>query len=474
MSFNLIPGFGAYPRLDVALTVSGHATLPTSMISYWRMEEASGSRYDATGFSEASQFTVANSEYLSIADNTSLSTGDIDFTFSGWVYLDSKATHQRWVSKLNTSGDNREYILGYDSSTDRLFLTLYTDGTGGSATQIDANNLGSPSTDTWYFVVGWHDATANTMNIQIDNGTIDSTAYSGGVHDGTAVFNIGAQQSANQWWDGRISNVGFWKRTLTASEKTSLYNAGRGKNYAGLTSGEKVSMESYWNLTESSGTRSDSHGSNDLTDNNTVTGTTGTGNHLTDNNTVTSTTGKRGTAGQFTQANTEYLSHTDNADLSTGDIDFTYALWLQIDPTVDSSITAKYRGTGDQREWYLRYSPGGTNRFKFLVSSDGTSGANVTIDADSFGAASASTWYFLVVWHDSVNNNINIQVDNGAIDTLAHSLGVNDSTAQFNMGAEDGGNTTEGIVDEAGFWKKVLSADEKTFLYNGGSGRSYS
>ena len=36
-------------------------------------------------------------------------------------------------------------------------------------------------------------------------------------------------------------------------------------------------------------------------------------------------------AGQFTAANSEYLSHAHNSDLSTGDIDFTFAVWVYAD-----------------------------------------------------------------------------------------------------------------------------------------------
>jgi len=222
-------------------------SLLTSLVSYWNLNETSGTRSDAhstndltdnnfvtsnTGIlGNAGQFTRADNEFLSHVDNADLSTGDIDFTFTAWVYLDDKTTHQRIITKLNTVGNNREYIVGYDLSANRLFFIVYHDGTGGSATQVDADNLGSPSTATWYFVVCWHDATANTLNIQVNNGTADSAAHSTGSFDGTATFNIGAQQSANQWWNGRIDEVGFWKRTLTAGEKTSLYNSGSGFAY---------------------------------------------------------------------------------------------------------------------------------------------------------------------------------------------------------------------------------------------------
>ena len=67
------------------------------------------------------------------------------------------------------------------------------------------------------------------------------------------------------------------------------------------------SLISYWKLDEASGNATDSHGTNTLTD----------------TNTVTSVAGKINTARYFTNANTEFFTLADNASLSTGDIDFT-------------------------------------------------------------------------------------------------------------------------------------------------------
>ena len=57
----------------------------------------------------------------------------------------------------------------------------------------------------------------------------------------------------------------------------------------------------------------------------------GNGNDLTDNATVTSTQGKIGKAGQFTAANSEYLSITDNDSISVGNFDFTASAWVMLD-----------------------------------------------------------------------------------------------------------------------------------------------
>ena len=223
------------------LFLSAANPLTKNLISFWRLGEANGAnRVDYYGTNtltnnntvtqvggkvgNASQFVAASSQSLSIADNASLSTGDIDFTIVAWVYLDSKAAEGDIIAK-DASGQ-REYNLRYVSVGDRFNFTVSNDGT--ATTSLDASTLGSPSTSTWYFLVAWHDSIANTINIQANDGTVDSVAHTTGVFDGTAAFGIGTSTFANTFFDGRIDAVGFWKRVLSSSERSFLYNSGNG------------------------------------------------------------------------------------------------------------------------------------------------------------------------------------------------------------------------------------------------------
>jgi hypothetical protein len=203
-----------------------------------------------------------------------------------------------------------------------------------------------------------------------------------------------------------------------------------------------------------------------------------TGNTLTDNNTVTQNAGKVGNAAQFTSANSESLSHTDNTSLSTGDIQFTFATWVNFDTAPPAAqavaVFSKWEGVGNNREYALDWAQA-SNRFRWIVDSTGT-GATV-LSADNFGAPSTATWYFIVVTHDSVANTITIRVNNGTADSSAYSAGVFDGAANFNIGrfATGGGGEEflDGKVDQLCFWKRILTAAEMTQMYNGGAGLSY-
>ena len=217
-------------------------------------------------------------------------------------------------------------------------------------------------------------------------------------------------------------------------------------------------LVAYWSLDEASGNAIDAATGNDLTE------TVGT---------IASTTGRVSTARDFEATETEYFAIADNADLSTGDIDFTIAAWVQLEskPATEMDIVSKFETSGNQREYRMRYF-NTTDRLTWTVDSNGATPVTV-----SWGSApSTATWYFVVAWHDSVNNVIGISVNDGTPVTSAHTVGVLNGTSPFHIGALGRAAATfywDGLIDEVGLWKKVLTAAEITWLYNAGNGRSY-
>lgn len=182
----------------------------------------------------AVQLVRASEQSLNVADNPPLSAGNIDWSAAAWVKLASKpAGPMTVIAKYLTAGNNREYQLFWNNSDDRFHFNLSRDGTVTNLTPLTATSFGAPALDTWYFIVIWHDSVNDTINIQINNGAIDSVANVGGF-DGASPFEIGCHSSGADLWDGLIDQVGLWKRVLTAQERTDLYNSGAGLSYAAL------------------------------------------------------------------------------------------------------------------------------------------------------------------------------------------------------------------------------------------------
>ena len=173
--------------------------------------------------------------YLSRADTDDLSMGDIAFTITAWVKLESKVSKMGIVCKGDSV--NEEYYICWDDSSDRFRFEVCSASTFTNQTGINAANAGAPATDgTWYFIVAWHDPTGNTINIKVNNTAETPVSYSAGSYDSNAIFVIGSFAAFGENFDGIIDEVGIWKgRVLDASEMTDLYNSGNGRSYAYIT-----------------------------------------------------------------------------------------------------------------------------------------------------------------------------------------------------------------------------------------------
>lgn len=218
-----------------AASGAGASPLLTGLISYWSMDEASGTRNDSRGTNHATVVGTPTSQtgrvagavgttagnYVEAASNASLQTGNIDFTLAVWVWFDL-TTASYVVAKWQ--GGQLEHTILLNGVFQFLVSTTGLDFPG-----VSASTFGSPVISTWYFVVAWHDSVANTINIQVNDGAVDSAGHTGGVFASTAQLQFGA--SAFGPLAGRVDEVGFWKRTLTAPERSALYAAGSGLTY---------------------------------------------------------------------------------------------------------------------------------------------------------------------------------------------------------------------------------------------------
>ncbi len=205
-----------------------------------------------------------------------------------------------------------------------------------------------------------------------------------------------------------------------------------------------------WELDEASGNAIDSHGSNDLTDTNTV----GAGTGLV-----------YGSARDFESGSSEYFALADNADLSTGDIDYTFEVWLKLESSITCTVLAKREGY----EYGIRNVPGsGGIRF-----THGTNEINTLFD--TLGALSTGTWYQVFAWHDATNNLNGITVNNGTPITSSDAgAAAADGGGAFNLGRDPVfGEPFDGLIGPVRFWKRVVTSDERTELYNAGAGRDY-
>jgi hypothetical protein len=214
-------------------------SLLTNLTAYYKMNEASGNALDAVGSNDltdtnsvgsttgkvgnARSFVVANSTFFNRASNSTMQTGDIDFTIALWVNLASKSA-QRNIMGRWASGGNFEYLLYYDLGSNTFTFVINVNGSDFFG-NVGSNNFGSPTVGDWNHVVVWHDSVNNELGISVNANTPNTQGWSFGVFAGSADTRIG------ETMDGSIDEVGFWKRVLTSQERTDLYNSGAGLTY---------------------------------------------------------------------------------------------------------------------------------------------------------------------------------------------------------------------------------------------------
>lgn len=218
------------------------------------------------------------------------------------------------------------------------------------------------------------------------------------------------------------------------------------------------SLVAYWKLDETSGNRADVVG----------------GNTLTDNNTVPSVTGVVVNAADFNGSN-EYLSHVDNAALSVGDQDYSFTAWFKLDSLPpagkNDSIFGKRQAGSSEYELFVT-SAGGLNWSyrNFADTAYPTYGITATI--------ATGQWYFFAVTYHAATDTIVLRLNETYSTTSTSAPGVHDSINSFYIAYRPdsgiGDQWLDGKVDEVGLWKRTLTADEVTTLYQDGSGCAYS
>lgn len=244
---------GHAPRMPLNSTVS---SLLTGLVGYWTLDESSTgvsgvNRLDSSGtgltmtdttftttfcpsdtgkISRGVKPAVAGSCLLRASD-ANTNTGDINFTFTAWVNVNTISASNYVVSKADaTNADN--YIIDTSSSQFRFYIR----DSGG--TYKIATTTGTWLGGTWYWLCGWYDTGSGanssgtrSVHISVDNGTDFSTAAGSSFASTGSTFQFMSYRGTAANFAGIVDEVGFWKRLLTAGEKATLYNSGTGKTY---------------------------------------------------------------------------------------------------------------------------------------------------------------------------------------------------------------------------------------------------
>lgn len=232
---------------------------------------------------------------------------------------------------------------------------------------------------------------------------------------------------------------------------------------AALTSSSSVDptggLVAYWRLDETTGTRVDSEPS-------------GTAQDLTMGFTVPSATGIKTNAALF-NGTTKYLfrSGTDAGPLNGGDRDWTWMTWVKT-TTAAANGAVISKGGNNAYEYLIKITNSTGLRFSLVMN--GTAVAGPYVGVDWSGTITDGVWYCVFAWFDASADLMFIQVNNGTPVSASNTLIPVSNTQIFFIGTDASNNFVNAAVDETGFWDRELTSGERSYLYNGGLGRTYS
>lgn len=216
-----------------------------------------------------------------------------------------------------------------------------------------------------------------------------------------------------------------------------------------------TNLISHWKLDEATGNKTDSHGTNTLTN----------------NNSVASVAGKINNASSFSSASARYLSGTKIG--YTYGAPMSYNFWVNLPSTSEKGIFLEDSGLG---------VGGTTNGFAVGVGSGilDTNGNNLIIpfwgvDWQDTGVAIGTGWHMITVIIQS-NRKLKAYKDGTLVFTGTSTMGVFANQPFFiskSSYTPQPRYLSNGYIDEVSVWNKELTLFEITELYNSGTGITY-
>src|SRR6266850_5008716 len=177
--------------------------------------------------------------------SSTLSLAGIEFTVCGW-FRPTVATENQIYARYGSSASPDQanwYVSNADNSTITFFVS-----NGIDFTPLNSNSVTFGT--SWHFFCATFNNTSKVLTCSLDNGTAETTTFNDVIPALSSSLVLGSTSEGDTNYD--LSCFGLWTRVITGSEITSIYNGGHAKIFTALLTSEKVNLQNYWNLDESS------------------------------------------------------------------------------------------------------------------------------------------------------------------------------------------------------------------------------
>ena len=213
----------------------------TGPIAHWKLDETGGFNAEDSASDNDGTLTSGNDWIPALIDggldfdgsNDYVDAGTFDVTGSGitmmgWFNAEAIATDDgRIVSKANgPNATDAWWQLSTTDSGSNRYLRMRIKAGGTTTTFADSSvNL---TTAQWYFAVGTYDSATGDMRLYLDGAEVanGSHAVGGAIDTDAAVpVAIGANGTAERFFNGILDDVRVYNYALSASEISDLYAA---------------------------------------------------------------------------------------------------------------------------------------------------------------------------------------------------------------------------------------------------------
>jgi hypothetical protein len=455
-------------------------------VAYPLTHEA-GATISITGFFTpglAKSFSTGTFNRMKFDDSSGqvFAAGDNDFTIMVWV-SSFRGSNNPYLAKWPSDGTNNSWILFNRTTLPGHRFTISSDGSA-TETIVEILNPDAVGGGSFYqLVIAGYDSVTEEIWMSLDGGAKVRVAHSGGAFaGGNSELTIG--WFATLFGDHDQDESAYWNTQLSDAKIQSIWNGGAGLRMTewDATIPEQdgsnilLDLQSYFNGYEASGQqRVDLHSSSNTMSE------AGAGAPI-DQGIGLPAIAKTTASVDFSSndASPEFLEKTSPVGMGGGTDSFTVAAFVEFNHNISDiqGIIGRWVNTGDQRQFTLIVEAQPEAFLQFLVTSLGTNAsitsARALEDFTAQNPAGNQTRY-IVAWYDGDLNTTNIQLSNGIVVTTAGPSTIFNSSSPFHVGNVEVG-TDEPLVGQVafwGYWRRVLTQPERTFLFNFFGGQPY-
>lgn len=215
------------------------STLLNNLVSWWDMNEASGTRVDSHGGHNLASSGVGSAAGHVHPLAANFARADLAYLQrSAAPYAAADGTVALWIRPNSVSWGTAQYTFHIGTTHAAKLDFYYSNALMAFRVNNDTTHSGiNALTVGWHLVIGDWVAATNTARLFFDNGApLTATGNYPGL-TGEGELNVGRQWTSQIDYnrlDGRLGPVAFWSRTLTSEERAELWNDGAGIGYSSL------------------------------------------------------------------------------------------------------------------------------------------------------------------------------------------------------------------------------------------------